>query len=73
MKMRSWWRCRTCEKKLATWIYMPAIAGENFLACEDCVPRGCSCNEPDDKESPCCEWWPVTEEDIKENPYGYED
>ena len=70
MLLHTWWRCRKCEKKIATWIYMPATYEDELLACDDCVPRGCSCNDPGDTESPCCEWWPVTKEDIEENPEG---
>ena len=50
---------------------MPATEEGDLLACDDCVPRGCSCNEPGDTESPCCEWWPITQEDINEKPEGY--
>jgi hypothetical protein len=28
--------------KIATWLYMPAE--EDWFCCDDCVPRGCSCN-----------------------------
>ena len=36
--------CEICIAK-STWIYMPS--GEEF--CDNCVPRGCSCNlEPID-------------------------
>ena len=28
--------------KLATWYYMPAE--QEWACCDDCVPRGCSCN-----------------------------
>lgn len=28
---------------MAVWIYMPGGSGKNFY-CDDCVPRGCSCN-----------------------------
>ena len=31
--------------KLATWYYMPSE--HNWVYCDNCVPRGCS----------CCEWW----------------
>jgi hypothetical protein len=31
--------------KLATWTYMPGYSnGGNPFSCDDCVPRGCSCN-----------------------------
>lgn len=29
--------------QLATWYYMPAE--EEWACCDNCVPRGCSCNE----------------------------
>ena len=30
----------------AKWIYMPGYSGGgNSFSCDDCVPRGCSCNE----------------------------
>jgi hypothetical protein len=29
--------------KLAVWCYMPTE--HSLVCCEDCVPRGCSCNE----------------------------
>ena len=31
--------------KGAKWLYMPSSNMENPYCCEDCVPRGCSCNE----------------------------
>ncbi len=38
-----------CEcGKLATWMYMPAwdeLTMNDRIKCDDCVPRGCSCNE----------------------------
>lgn len=41
-----------CEcGKLGTWMYMP----QSWVACDKCVPRGCSCQE--DKTEPCVEWW----------------
>ena len=52
-------KCPYCQKVEAKWVYMPN--GE--YACDDCVPRKCSCNmEPMDgdweneKHLPCCEW-----------------
>jgi len=39
--------------KLATWAYGPGHANEHPYYCDDCVPRGCSCNReytPDSKE-----------------------
>jgi len=35
-------RC-DCWKK-GTWYYAPARKNENPWACDECVPRGCSCN-----------------------------
>lgn len=29
---------------LATWLYMPADECTESAFCDDCVPRGCSCN-----------------------------
>lgn len=32
--------------KVATWSYLPGYSsGENPSHCDDCVPRGCSCNQ----------------------------
>lgn len=31
--------------KIATWLYMPTSNSENPFYCENCVSRGCSCNE----------------------------
>jgi hypothetical protein len=33
-------KCSYCETKDATWMYAPG----DMYACDDCVPRGCSCN-----------------------------
>lgn len=31
--------------EVATWLYMPGyVNGDNPYSCDDCVPRGCSCN-----------------------------
>lgn len=30
--------------KPATWLYMPSSDMENPFCCDECVPRGCSCN-----------------------------
>ena len=59
MLLHTWWRCRKCEKKIATWIYMDATDEDELLACDDCVPRETR-----------CEWWPIDKEDIEENPEG---
>lgn len=37
--MADYHKCERCGKK-AQWMYMP---NSNFY-CDDCVPRGCSCN-----------------------------
>lgn len=34
-------KCFNCDKE-ATWFYAPGK--EEDVACDDCVPRGCSCN-----------------------------
>jgi hypothetical protein len=34
-------KCLKCGA-LATWIYMPIY--HDYSYCDDCVPRGCSCN-----------------------------
>ena len=60
-------RCDKCHAKIATWNYMPREFG---YYCDDCVPRGCSCNllgdendesriEDTDEQGrllPCCEF-----------------
>ena len=55
-------RCSRCGKT-ATWLYMPSSHGMHFY-CDDCVPRGCTCNvmdinmeEPDIKLSDNTIWW----------------
>jgi len=40
-------KCMVCNA-LATWIYMPSDSNGNY--CDDCVPRGCSCNIDCDEE-----------------------
>jgi len=30
--------------KVATWLYMPSNDFNNPFCCDNCVPRGCSCN-----------------------------
>lgn len=62
-------KCSMCNKP-ATWYYLPSSDGKRFF-CDDCVPRGCSCNvydlklfgEPDNKENII--WW------SKENYHRY--
>jgi hypothetical protein len=35
-----------CEcGKIAHWLYLPSSDIKNPFYCDDCVPRGCSCNE----------------------------
>lgn len=54
-------KCSCCDKT-ATWIYMPSGDGKRWY-CDDCVPRGCSCNlrsleyggEPNGKSNVI--WW----------------
>lgn len=38
--------CNYCNEKIATWFYMPSTNDDliDHFYCEDCVPRGCSCN-----------------------------
>ena len=36
--------CGYCENNEATWLYFPRNGGKTDYACDDCVPRGCSCN-----------------------------
>lgn len=62
--------------KMATWLYLPCE--ESWACCDDCVPKGCSCNEwsviidPSDltfKHEPDEEWvegvdWEWIEKDI---------
>ena len=36
--------CSICNEKMAVWYYMPGYDGESPYYCDDCVPRGCSCN-----------------------------
>lgn len=33
-------RCEYCNRRKAVWFYI-----DGRQACDDCVPRGCSCNE----------------------------
>lgn len=63
-------KCDNCNNN-ATWLLM---SGKGQY-CDDCVPRGCSCNIDDDTDEesldefgrkyPCCEFWYDKE--------GYED
>lgn len=55
--------CDKCGKnKSSVWAYMPG----KQKYCDECVPRGCSCNENEDgtqdldllgRPMPCCEYW----------------
>ena len=38
-------KCTKCKKKDAVWLYMPGHDDGNDFFCDDCVPRGCSCNQ----------------------------
>jgi hypothetical protein len=39
--------CDVCHAKIATWDYIPDCYDGKHFYCEDCVPRGCSCNIKD--------------------------
>jgi len=41
-------KCMKCGA-LAIWIYMPSDGNYNY--CDDCVPRGCSCNFSCDEDA----------------------
>jgi hypothetical protein len=36
-------KCGVCNIKRAVWLYMPGGSRSNPFYCDDCVPRGCSC------------------------------
>ena len=64
-------KCSICNHK-ANWIRMSAREGEELFWCDDCVPRGCSCQEDEDgkqpldeqgRQYPCCEYNILTEDD----------
>lgn len=38
-------KCCKCSKQIATWYYMPGGLTNGDFYCDDCVPRGCSCNQ----------------------------
>lgn len=57
--------CDSCEK-VAQWDYAPSDGSGAW--CDDCVPRGCSCNRVDENSeeqvrddlgrlNPCVEYW----------------
>lgn len=61
--------CHNCPKP-AVWEYGPSTERKDIYFCDDCVPRGCSCNVKDynDPNSPqetdefgrflpCVEYW----------------
>ena len=54
-------RCDKCHWRKAVWYYAPG----HSIRCDECVPRGCSCNQEEDgteqldekgRKVPCCEW-----------------
>ncbi len=60
-------KCSTCDHH-AQWQYMSSSYSKNDRWCDNCVPRGCSCNAIDEygevqatdelgRELPCCENW----------------
>ena len=42
MAKKRYHRCSCCNEK-AVWLYMPGNKGKIYF-CDNCVPRGCSCN-----------------------------
>lgn len=38
-------KCCSCTEKDAVWCYMPGGLEDGDFFCDDCVPRGCSCNQ----------------------------
>jgi len=70
--------------KLAVWCYIPGYSsGNNPYSCDDCVPRGCSCNhnsileeyknEPEGEEGKDWKWvdegvWTDIDEKGREYP-----
>lgn len=38
-------KCCKCMNKIATWCYIPGGLKNGDFYCDDCVPRGCSCNQ----------------------------
>lgn len=47
-------KCCQCGK-MATWYYVPGRSVGNFY-CDDCVPRGCTCNIRNLKYESTCTW-----------------
>lgn len=72
------WKCIKCGKIPAeAWLYMPSTGdGIDYFYCDDCVPRGCTCNsdlkEGIDYESPEAEnpdnWVVAKDEKGREYP-----
>lgn len=66
-------KCCKCKND-AVWFYMPSDECKDCNYCDDCVPRGCSCNiDPNSKEEildnlgrklPCCEYDFVEEMEV---------
>ena len=59
--------CEVCREARAVWHYAPwSPSAQVRDYCDECVPRGCSCNEPLDgsaetldecgRRYPCCEY-----------------
>lgn len=73
-KISRWLKGQRCDcGKVADWFYVPTHDAHEFndYACDNCVPRGCSCNVGDDgaqeadmfgRWAPCCEWWWIGED-----------
>lgn len=45
-------KCQICNKNEATWLYLPGHKDNKVFFCDDCVPRGCSCNVYNIEEFP---------------------
>lgn len=43
-------KCCVCTEKDAVWFYMPGGLKDGDFFCDECVPRGCSCNQYHMKE-----------------------
>lgn len=64
--------CQKCNIKIATWYYMP---NGKYYYCDNCVSRGCSCNEDDDGNQLKDEFgrsYPCVEYDYDENGFDEE-
>lgn len=43
-------KCYVCKKNITSyWLYMPGNSKKDDIYCNDCVPRGCSCNQEEFK------------------------